>query len=122
MIEVRELRIGNWVDEDGKHINVYAIDEDGVNGCVNPNDGLEIEYIDAQPIPLTAEWLERLGFEKKAGGISYDKVKLSLYIGDTILSEESGRTYFNSWAILEHTPKFVHQLQNLYFVLTGEEL
>jgi hypothetical protein len=38
------------------------------------------------------------------------------------MSGENGRTYFKNFAILEESPKYVHQLQNLYFALTGEEL
>ena len=35
---------------------------------------------------------------------------------------KEGRTYFNSWCINDWQPEYVHQLQNLYFALTGEEL
>lgn len=112
-MEANELRIGNYFDHNGE------VD------TVNPNTIAELFDADRSwinPIPLTEEWMVKFGFEKHKGTISYDKDKLSIYLGETILSEKLGRTYFNSWAILEYSPKYVHQLQNLYFALTGEEL
>jgi hypothetical protein len=70
------------------------------------------------PIPLTEEWLLKFGFVKTP--LTYDKDKLCISIRG--VQYDKGRTYFNSWTILEHQPEYVHQLQNLYFALTGEEL
>lgn len=116
-MKASELRIGNLVWLKSKSMP-YVI-----------SSGHDIEEIDdapegfdATPIELTEEWLLKFGFEKVKGGISFDKGKLSIYLGDTILSGKNGRTYFNSWAILEESPKYIHQLQNLWFALTGEEL
>ena len=55
-----------------------------------------------QPIPLTAEWVKRFGLNQSnlVGGIYTD--------GDLYITVDM--------------PKYVHQLQNLYFALTGEEL
>ena len=133
MIQGKEIRIGNYLkDRGGKVLRVDFIEyvENGFDTKFGQKmfvEGQEFhpltEYTDyAQPIELTPEWAKRLGFEIVSGGISYDKDRLSLYFGDTILSEKKGRTYFNSWAILEHTPKHVHELQNLYYALTGDEL
>ena len=107
-----ELRVGNWVNNNEED---YQITSATIS---------QLERVDstAKPIELTPEWAKRLGFEIVGGGISYDKDKLCLYFGDSILSGKNGRTYFNSWAILEHTPKYVHELQNLYYALTGVEL
>ena len=112
-MEANELRIGNWLKMQGvdKPYQVFIIDTTETKILTK-----------STPIPLTEEWLVSFGFEIKTGGLSYNKNKLSIYLGDTILSGDEGRTYFNSWAILEHSPKHVHQLQNLYYALTGEEL
>jgi len=110
-----ELRIGNWVTgEDGKAISIYAIDEDGVNGCVNPNDGLEILYNAAEPIPLTEDWLVKFGFEKRFGN-EFWKNNMEFDI-NTI-----GKVRFH-WSQKVTYVDSVHQLQNLYFALTGTEL
>ena len=120
MIAAEHLRRGNWL-QDGLfymgYFQVKEIYEDNVK-----SSDFIIPYSDLKGIELTEEILIKCGFQIAAGGISYDKDKLSIYFGDTILSGPNGRTYFNSWAILEHTPKYLHELQNLYFCLVGKEL
>ena len=80
------------------------------------------EMKDFKPIPLTEEWLLKFGFGNGVvkGGFSFDKNKLSIHLKST--SYPNGRTYFNSWCILEYAIQYVHQLQNLYFALTNTEL
>jgi hypothetical protein len=114
-MKANEIRVGNELVYDNEYITFDASHWYQIGECT-----LFLE--DFKPIPLTEEWLIKMGFEIKQGMISYDKGKLCLYFGETILSGEKGRTYFNSWAILEHTPKHVHTLQNLYYALTNEEL
>ena len=112
-MKANELRIGNYILLQGftKPTQVWIIDTTEQSTRTK-----------ASPIPLTEEWLLKFGFVKKKGEVGYSKNKLSIYCGDTILSNENGRTYFKNFAILEESPKYVHQLQNLYFALTGEEL
>lgn len=109
-----ELRIGNYVYLKSKSKEYEILSGQEID------TGTDSE--DFEPISLTEEWLLKFGFEKNAGYGTYDKNKISLYFGEIMLSDKKGRTYFNSWAILEHSPKYVHELQNLYFALTGEEL
>jgi hypothetical protein len=112
-MKANELRIGNYILLQGvtKPTQVWIIDTTEQSTRTK-----------ASPIPLTEEWLLKFGFVKKKGEIGYSKGKLLIYLGDTTMSGENGRTYFNSWAILYKSPEYVHQLQNLYFALTGEEL
>ena len=119
IMNASELRIGNLlrdkvsktelkvIELTEKNIVTYVIDR-----CRFPlQRGWALE-----PIPLTEEWLFKFGFDNK-----YNKGKFTIIpIGK--LNYEQGRTYFNSWTILNHQPKYVHQLQNLYFALTSEEL
>lgn len=105
MISANELRIGNWVTLNGKH------------HVVRVSTFLMCNHL--HPIPLTPELLERCGFVKE--GILYQYGKFSIAFGDTIITD-NGRTYFNSWAILDHSPKYLHQIQNIYHALTGNEL
>ena len=137
MIDARELRIGNWVSyehsdwEDRQEITIgvgtFAVFSHKLNSY-------EANYIteNINPIPLTAERLERFGFEKSGeyhtmlvgdliSSIYFvvDGVDFSIAIADSISSYEDGSRYL--------TPELkatrnVHQLQNLYFALTGEEL
>ncbi len=73
-------------------------------------------------IPLTEEWLIKFGFEKTNVDIFFKHIgekALSIYL------ESNNLTTLLSFDFQE-TPlrrvKYVHQLQNLYFALTGEEL
>lgn len=131
-MKINDLRIGNvvWGNYSGEMIVSAINPHEGMNNSelgvyLRKNKLLPSGYYrlkDVKPIKLSQEWAEKLGFNVIRGGISYDKEKLCLYFGDTILSGGKGRTYFNSWAILDYTPRYVHQLQNLYFALYGVEL
>ena len=76
-----------------------------------------------QPILLTEEWLLKLGFERTYN--SQFRLKYNLpcdFIGFDISKTEEksmeGFRYFGHYIKI----KYVHQLQNLYFALTGQEL
>lgn len=118
-MEVRELRIGNWVE------NISSKEQ----WQITTSDFYE-EYTMGQaffhmkPIPLTEEWLVRLGFEKQ---INYDEPPYYFTRQATnITCTRFSGLYIdgNEFKLLgKGLPiKYVHQLQNLYFALTGEEL
>ena len=85
-----------------------------------------------QPIPLTEEWLMKFEFEKHPTK-DYYYHDCGEYVIRVVINAFSG-TIDNdsSWFISIQTGfasqpvtlvrKYVHQLQNLYFALTGEEL
>ena len=117
-MEAQELRIGNWIQFRHTETPVRITLGDFVREY---ND----EHLeDYEPIPLTEEWLTRFGFEQHhddcSNGVMYIKDIFSeqpktwgVYpneVGSGIVIKDSIK--------LEH----VHQLQNLYFALTGEEL
>lgn len=115
-----ELRIGNWVNVVDKDYQVTQILEKGVNcGLVGAL------YDIVKPIPLTEEWLERFGFEEKMiyNSIHYELGDFKVYI-DIDNGLPSG--YFDYHKVsmigIKAELNHVHQLQNLYFALTGEEL
>jgi hypothetical protein len=118
-MNARELRIGNYVSVKEKELKSF-LDDYGLHGIENSFevvsidnvhlniliDGLEVEYYlsDLQPIPLTEEWLVKLKMEHNES-----------------LTKGNGTYWFT--LITPHTPiTYVHQLQNLYFALTGKEL
>lgn len=109
MIKIEDLRIGNWVLEYGEPVLVEKLEYDGQ---INNN-------FDFEPIPLTEEILLKCGFEDlgdlllikiQGGGISYEYGCIYLGMG----------TYYQESNQLEI--KHLHQLQNLYYALTREEL
>ena len=112
-MRANELRIGNLVN--------YLIEDN----LEDPSKWYQETYIDAedllilskkgcdnyQPIPITEEWLLKFHWN----GYNY------LSINSYFKLDKDGRLYYcNDFTgiILE----YVHQLQNLYFALKGEEL
>ena len=77
---------------------------------------------DYEPIPLTEEWLERFGFSvrKSLGFEAYDLDDTYTIYYNTTATPYGFELSFG--VDFEIEIKHVHQLQNLYFALTGEEL
>lgn len=111
-MKANELRIGNWVN--------YRI----YDKLDNPQEYFDLSQVDAidlqtldnhyyQPIPITEEWLVKLGF------INWD---INAWINKISLHKQDGVYWHHSYSGHEICLEYVHQLQNLYFALTGEEL
>jgi hypothetical protein len=115
-MKASELRLNNYVLEDGQVV-LLSTNYDLFKCLVNVDRGIGFE-----PIPLTEEWLLKFGFVKSKVSSQFDKEKLTIQIANELEYHKKGRVYFNSWAILEESIKYVHQLQNLYFALTGKEI
>lgn len=86
-------------------------------------DNISIALQDLHPIPLTPEILVKCGFKKLNNAwvpIDYsatDYLKWSF----TIWDNKDGTYRYNSAEFIPEL-KSLHQLQNLYYALTGEEL
>jgi hypothetical protein len=72
-------------------------------------------YEDIQPIPLTPEILEKCGF------IEIGKKCWAISIFEVFQSGKDDNEFFIDVKWL-HYFKYLHQLQNIFFALTGEEL
>ena len=121
---VRDLRIGNWVaNKDGFPVVVLVIDQAMVlidssrdPKCFNTNN---VHVSSLVPIPLTPELLEKSGCVRYA----YSPTLINYTF-----------TGFNSWfnAEMKHfavdfgnqcvAVHHLHEIQNLYFILTGREV
>jgi len=120
-----ELRIGNWVLVNNKPSSIDSIHEShGVNLSIflgGYGDGGSLysdQFDEIKPIRLTTEILEKARFRQ---AITNDRIWL-LRIGDTnLMLHIDGSAWSYSGPILIKI-EYVHQLQNLYFALTGEEL
>ena len=115
MIQANELRIGNWVYHSGVVINAQSITGKGIStDTYTPIGNRSLEEVSG--IPLPEEWMLRLGFRQDG---YYNSAKR--WIGGYVMMF-AGNGHF----ILRNYPlseiKYVHQLQNLYFSLTGQEL
>ena len=109
----QELRIGNylWDIEDDYLVTVECID-DSINGF-NPN---YLEIIN--PIQLTKEWLLKFGFAYRLKHAGTTEIFMPYTEFKIIYNHITKKYYYIKWNEIKH----VHQLQNLYFALTGEEL
>ena len=124
-MKAQELRIGNYVKLFLNHedYDVIQIKIDDLY-YINQKNGIY------EPIPLTEEWLEKFGFSSKdykKGYIGIDH-KAGGMITDFVLTYPYHIGEHQKYFIWEHskwkynTLEYVHQLQNLFFTLTGEEL
>ena len=123
-----ELRIGNYYQYAGDNGIIYTkVKEIKHNqfGLLGDFDGVNFEI--CKPIELTEEWLLKFGF-----------IQQGVIINNNGLTEQCGINYFIKNNIVYSLSdnqveldnpnvflcnlKYVHQLQNLYFALTGKEL
>ena len=116
----KELRIGSFVNyfDDGEYSIISTLDW----GYVHLKDASSIEYRFIKSIPLTEEWLVKFGFKYKK---KYDAfVKTINKCNEFIIAKNVGKkeNYYLCDIDIETELKNVHQLQNLYFALTNEEL
>lgn len=123
-MDVKELRIGNYVIyEKTTHIitalNKKMCSSEWIEGKTYYD--YTHSYNDIKPIPLTEDWLLKFGFEEIKISNSDDGYLYSDYQLETennVLIWFSLRKELMDYKHVKH----VHQLQNLYFALTGEEL
>lgn len=114
MIQAKDLRIGNMVDTDE---GVKGFTPSMMFGMYN-TEVLSVEQFDSRyrPIPLTEEWLIKFGFVLHGGSNKFAH-KEDFW---ELENEENGLGWY--CCHLECSVKYVHQLQNLYHALTGQEL
>ncbi len=107
MIDPKELRIGNLVQHPEHDTWKWEFSRDDFD---------LYEMQEFNPIPLTPEWLEKLGVVEEwttGGFLKWEVGRLKLL--DRRLPHPQ---YHSADACILN----VHQLQNLYFALTGKEL
>jgi len=117
IMKSNELRIGNLYSENGIAKTVMPIDIQNLLRC--EKHGIES---DMKPIVLTEEWLLKFSFKHRIDRdiVAYEKKNLIVeYLFDR-WTARLYETHLTSIQIIEL--KFVHQLQNIYFALTSEEL
>jgi len=143
-MEIKELRIGNYIqlksEKDGVN-DVFGV----VTGITNrkdddfpKSDGVVSFYSETNegtkfseflnPISITEEWLLKFGFKEEDGNLVLDEFSTKneeylvqfnfefLYDGEFV-------RLMDSWeGIFITEVKYVHQFQNLYFSLIGEDI
>ena len=120
-LQAKDLRIGNWIFKD-KHFQINGVNIGRAYNYIIDNDRDEYEIENIKPIPLTEEWLLKFGFERDVSDLiieinNHSELSFDEDL-DCYLSIDNG----HEWNSTDINIKYVHQLQNLYFALTGEEL
>jgi hypothetical protein len=111
-MKANELRIGNYVyDTLGK---VNKIDLEAITYIVKE------PHNQVKPIPLTEEWLLKFGATEKYKSVS-NRWSFGVFSLDDP-EDENGNLRNEFYYDSTLNVKYVHQLQNLYFALTQEEL
>ena len=135
-MNANELRLGNYVsDKINRCVSIQEIRQEHYVFTLANESKIKYNINSAKPIPLTEEWLLMFGFIKKdeitfsldlGGYYGYsreleffyepnEKVCITLREFETNYKEQSQSIFLNNI-------NYVHQLQNLYFALTQEEL
>lgn len=119
MIKSTELRIGNLVNWNGEVAIVSQLWERDIFFKCGEND----LYDAIKPIPLSKEWFNKFGFVENC--LDEDNKWLNLkYRFLNFSSDESVRfkKVYLSVNKMDIICDYVHQLQNVFFFLTGQEL
>ena len=106
-----DLRIGNYINIHETFVQMEIIDFNFSSSFMNP-------------IILTKEWLIKFGFV-----FSIDTWYLTGFaIWETECGDKKGNEYMGFFyelrevGMMDRQIKYIHELQNLYFALKGEEL
>lgn len=127
-MEISELRIGNYVLDNGLIHKIVSIRskeygkwvEDGQSNIIAMCDGAFYDCTEKEisPVPLTEELLLKIGAKKYLPSkVIYDRFCLSYlpWYHYWYVTDKESRCYITKI-------EFVHEFQNMIFALNGEEL
>lgn len=143
MIDIKELRIGNYiksvddniivrVEELCEHDNTICAENDDMR-CFYPIDRKSVDPLEEgcyyEPIPLTEDLLLRCGFKINKNNnyilswsenycMKFKHIEFEIVDNDVFCSFWIGDGKNKMLLDIQ----YLHQLQNLYFALTGKEL
>lgn len=120
MIKQNELRLGNYVKTIHDTLDIIKVTE--IKESVIYSDKTKgISYGSLLPIPLTREILLKCGFEQSEWDNYSTFRNLFCQEGSIVISLKNKYIEIGDLT-LDFKIKHLHQLQNLYFALTNEEL
>lgn len=121
-LEPNELRYGNYVLHNDAIDTICEIGQ-SYNGYTEKQGYFNFGKYSIEPIPLTEQWLINFGFDKSWDSTFFNLVlpnKYKVYI--SISLELESYQLCQSVQGFSIDIKFVHDLQNLYYSLTKQEL
>lgn len=138
-MKANELMIGNWVLTENGEMQIIVISENCDVIKHHADGGYTTGHVpvkDLQPIKLTEDWLVKFGFVKNNRHYTkdmYDDKFMAVYF--PIEQYKDGSDYevqlygemhsqisVDVFNVRNTAIKYVHQLQNLYFIITGTPL
>lgn len=133
MIETKELRIGNWVNYEGKPVRAICVgtslstfERENSFRVLSSRNGL-IDSPDSDkftPVELTGAILQQMGFAKYALAGYAEHFEYSKYIGGEVIRITA--LLDCDFSILLHRAArritSLHDFQNKIFAVTGQEL
>lgn len=129
MVQASDLRLGNWVSAENQIGCVSKIGAERIELVTtinNTHQHLETDYDKITPIQLTPSLLAQCGFYRHElfphrNAFHHHRLIFNLnFVGNTC--EVSYGLIEDNIAIIYQRPLFLHQLQNLYYLLTNQEL
>lgn len=132
MINQSDLRPGNIVEAPNddhlmcETLTVYELNRNDARLCRSCGCCYEtVEYEHISPVALNEDLLQKFGFKRHETGYYFKQVGNQLYL-EYDPPFEAVRIVPETWNNVPIFPwnecNVAHQLQNLYFALTGEEL
>lgn len=122
MLKANELRVGNKIMQHWDYDDVGPNSHEVIH-TIEPYECMLLFEKDIySPIPLTPEILEKCGFENRSASTDYLFSLGDIHIGGSqkrFLPSYWGESGLEAYG---NELKYLHQLQNIYFALTGEEL
>jgi hypothetical protein len=121
-----EYRIGNIISDNNASDSFFAeIKKLDYSRCYYGQ--FHSAYSDLKPVPITAEWLDM--FAQHGQVVHNDNGLIAEYWYRKLQIKYSKTTkkciagiVFENHPVFLRTLEYVHELQNLFFALTGEEL
>ncbi len=126
-MNANELMLGNYVKFGGTILIVFEIYATGfyANNIKNLDESLKSAWTKINPIPLTEKWFLDFGYlviSESSAGFRYGFVINHIFSSDLNFvlcknTKDAGKFFRGDLQL-----KYVHQLQNLHFALTGNPL
>lgn len=130
-MEANELRLGVYVNSlehgDFKVVSMTVYEKAAIVFKSLKGDPIGCKIEDLNPIPLTEEWLLEFGLKEryvKGEWSWFDCKREGFWSSDTEIKNTKNSGATKGYIYNRDYPEilYVHQLQNLYFALTGQEL
>ena len=121
-MKANELRINNYVNIEGDVVKVKEIFDKGIHyTCCEYESYATEDFI--QPIELTEDVLVKIGFE----GEMYEFCLLAddANITVNLIEHRVDISFFGNCEaelLIKYNVKYLHEIQNAYYLLTNEEM